>query len=189
MRTGHYQGKVYALRIPGYSYHINYTAVIENESKPANYSNTRFSNNHVFSQLTYDYQITNSKTPQPLYQSYVQMEDSVHAVSLFGFLQSDVDTKDFVYSYLEDQINNRQLFGVACPDLPQVITELEQSWYFNRSGIVFEGEATSSYTIQVDYKELKKHVSKQYKSVLKELIAESKEFRKSKSKKRRHRFL
>jgi hypothetical protein len=141
---------------------------------------SRYYNNLVYSRQTSESQpdAYRSNVIKSTHTSFIQMDDGIDSVSLYEFLKNTQKTRDYIYSVLEEQINERQLFGIACPNLPEIISELEESWYFNKTGIIFEGKAQRQYSIAVDYKSLKKHVDKRYKPVLKELIKEAKEYEK-----------
>ncbi len=127
---------------------------------------------------------------QSTYTHFVQLEDKIDTVGLYDFFSNDAKTKEFIYSYLEHEINERQIFGVACPNnLPEIILELQDFWFFNRTGISFEGTASNTFHITIPYSELHKYADKRYKSISKLLKKEAKEYEKKRNKKRKPRFL
>lgn len=141
---------------------------------------SRYYNNLVYSRQTSESLPDGhgSNVIKSTHTSFVQTDEGIDSVALYDFLKDTPKTRNYIYSILEEQINERQIFGIACPNLPEIIAELEQAWYFNKTGINFEGEANRQYTITIDYTLLKKYVDKRYKPILKELINEAKEYEK-----------
>lgn len=132
-----------------------------NEINPTavNYRNARtdhvyYSNLFVYSKKVFEGYDTTTHRDIEYFANYLLFQGD-KPIALADLFENADSVLQYIQERIAEEINLRQMFGIACVDLEGKVNEFMNNWRFNAGGIVFTHNQSGRHkTVYLDYPEL-----------------------------------